>query len=84
MKLIEIIKPGFPIPKKYDAITLYPFIFYRSPAAFRRWRDHEMIHVEQIRRYGWLRFYVLYLWYNFTVGYENNLFEIEAYARAKS
>jgi hypothetical protein len=66
----------------HDAITIYPFIFIK-----RKMKDnkvllqHEMIHIEQVKRLGWLRFYITYLWYNFTRGYKKNPFEVEAYAR---
>lgn len=51
------------LPKRLGvaAITLYPFVLFAwdSPSE-SLWR-HEMVHVEQVRRIGWLRFYVSYL-----------------------
>lgn len=39
---------------------------------------HEMEHVRQFQRYGFLRFCVLYLWESARKGYYNNRFEVEA------
>lgn len=47
------------------ATTLYPFIFFamsREEADRDRVIDHEFVHVRQVRRLGWLRFYASYLW----------------------
>ena len=60
---------------------LYPFVFFRyvpDDVLFR----HEMEHVYQIMRDGWLVFYVRYLWWHFLYGYANNPYEIEARERA--
>lgn len=43
-----------------------------------RWVRHEMKHVEQFERYGWLRFAILYLVESIRHGYFNNKFEQEA------
>lgn len=40
--------------------------------------EHELVHVDQIRRMGRLRFLVAYLWYQARYGYRNNPLEIEA------
>ena len=64
-----------------QAITLYPFIFYESEQARRKYQAHEFVHVEQVRRLGWLRFYAEYLYQNIRYGYDKNLFEIEARER---
>lgn len=44
----------------------------------RPWVLHEMKHVEQFRRYGFLRFVVLYLWESILHGYTANKYEKEA------
>ncbi len=44
----------------------------------KRWFLHEMTHIDQFRRYGLLRFIVLYLWESLRKGYYNNRFEVEA------
>lgn len=54
------------LPKilRIGAITLYPFVLIssRSIVTGQRLIKHEMAHVEQVRRDGWLYFYVRYLW----------------------
>ncbi len=39
---------------------------------------HELTHVLQWRRYGVVRFPILYLWYSIVHGYYQNPFEVEA------
>jgi hypothetical protein len=46
-----------------------------------RWVKHELVHVEQFRKYGFLRFIGMYLWESARKGYYNNRFEIEARAK---
>jgi len=48
--------------------------FLSNPA----WVVHELEHVRQFKRYGFLRFAVLYLLEHRRKGYVNNRFEIEA------
>jgi len=43
------------------ALTVYPFVFYRDKRPGVKIRAHEAIHVAQVRRDGWLRFYTRYL-----------------------
>lgn len=50
--------------------------FLQSPS----WVLHEVEHVRQFRRYGFLRFTFLYLWESLRKGYHNNRFEAEARA----
>jgi hypothetical protein len=42
------------------------------------WVLHELEHVRQFRKYGAVRFLVLYLWESARRGYYNNRFEAEA------
>ncbi|MFN5477131.1 MAG: DUF4157 domain-containing protein [Sphingobacteriales bacterium] len=49
--------------------------------ANERWVKHELVHVEQFRKYGFLRFIGMYLWESARNGYYNNRFEIEARAK---
>lgn len=42
------------------------------------WLRHELCHIEQFKRYGFLRFIFLYVKESLKVGYHNNKFEIEA------
>ena len=44
----------------------------------RRWLRHEMVHIRQFRRYGFLPFVARYLWESMLHGYYNNKYEIEA------
>ncbi|WP_240671046.1 DUF4157 domain-containing protein [Lacibacter luteus] len=48
-----------------------------------RWVKHEMAHVEQYKRYGTIRFLLLYTWYSIKHGYTNNPLEVEARAKEK-
>jgi hypothetical protein len=78
MRIREVIcKKRWFLKKSIEAITLYPFIFFHGEPT-NRTRSHEYIHVAQVRRIGWLKFYILYFWYNFKLGYLLNPFEIEA------
>lgn len=49
----------------------------------QRWVKHEMAHIDQYRRYGLVRFLLLYTWYSIKYGYRNNPFEIEAREKEK-
>ena len=51
------------VPPGADAITLYPFIFYRHKHPPKKIIDHEWVHIRQIEETGWVRFYVSYLLY---------------------
>lgn len=63
-------------------IVLYPFMLFKRSKAevsdklFR----HELQHVYQVRREGWLKFYLTYLWYQVRYGYAKNPYEVEANA----
>jgi hypothetical protein len=53
------------LPEGVDGMTIYPFIFIRpakkdTPEILM---SHEMIHVNQVRRAGWIKFYASYVWY---------------------
>src|SRR6476619_4444975 len=49
-----------------------------------RWLQHELCHVRQFQRYGYLGFLIRYLWESILHGYHNNRFEQEARAAATS
>jgi hypothetical protein len=78
------------------AITLYPFIFFsmsKEEARESRILHHEMVHVAQIRSYGWLIFYASYLlgfianfiaFKNWNTAYRFIVFEREAYSNQDS
>lgn len=75
------------------AIVLYPYVLFsdsreRVDALLLR---HEIVHVRQVRRLGWWRFYSHYLWEYFRhrcsgmegeAAYRKISFEQEAYALA--
>lgn len=42
------------------------------------WVKHELCHIEQYKRLGFIRFIALYLWDSIRHGYHNNKFEVEA------
>ena len=62
------------------AMTLGNTIIYKYPRnqISDQTHAHEMVHVEQIRREGLLKFYIKYLWYNLRYGYKKNPYEVEA------
>ena len=43
-----------------------------------RWLRHEMVHIRQFLRYGFMPFVARYLWESLLHGYYNNKYEIEA------
>ena len=82
MKL-RVIYDSCLVSSSYDAWVLFPFMFFRaakenvSDQLFR----HELEHVYQVMRVGWLCFYSKYLWYLYLHGYNEHPFELEAKAR---
>ncbi|MBN9350151.1 MAG: DUF4157 domain-containing protein [Chitinophagaceae bacterium] len=42
------------------------------------WVNHELCHVQQFKRYGYLKFITMYLYESIRNGYTKNKFEIEA------
>jgi hypothetical protein len=42
------------------------------------WYKHELVHIQQWKQHGFLKFLFLYLFYSAKYGYYNNPFEIEA------
>jgi len=46
---------------KADAITLYPFVFFadQNPPPFLV--NHERIHIDQIKKHGFFKFYFSYI-----------------------
>lgn len=70
------------LPTWVNGITLYPWILYTLPKSCisTKTRIHEWVHIEQVRRVGWLKFYASYLYYQLRYGYRNNPWEVEARA----
>ena len=61
---------------------IYPFLLFsevRGAVADQLFR-HEMQHVYQLRKLGWIRFHAKYLWSLIRHGYTDNDFEIDARA----
>ena len=65
---------------RFRGKVLYPFVLFSqsqnevSDQLFR----HELEHIYQIRRDGFLRFYLTYLYHAIRYGYKNIPYEIEA------
>ncbi len=55
--------------------TVYVLREHWYDAALRR---HELAHLGQMRRDGWLKFWVRCIYWYLTVGYDNSPYEIEA------
>ncbi len=46
--------------------------------ADKRWVRHELVHVKQFKKYGFIQFIFMYLWESVKNGYYKNKFEVEA------
>lgn len=78
-------------PKPYSGITIYPFVLINySRALAHEWFTwswlqelirHETIHIHQMQTDGLFKFYIKYMYYTIRYGYDNNPYEIEAYAK---
>ncbi|MEX1203493.1 MAG: hypothetical protein WEA59_09630 [Ferruginibacter sp.] len=42
------------------------------------WLKHELCHVQQFKRYGFVNFLLKYIWESFKKGYFNNKYEVQA------
>ena len=60
--------------------TPWNTIYYSNAKMYMdgKLRRYELMHVEQMKRDGVLKYMVMYNWYWVTIGYENNPYEIEA------
>jgi len=65
------------LPKGINGICLFPFIFVRDKSN-KILVNHELIHYEQQKELVILPFYIWYLYEQFTNGYKENRFEVEA------
>ena len=83
--------PLFKLPgyRRYSATVLGRHIFVKGDSLSPRLLQHELAHLEQVRRHGIARFYSLYLWEYFRLllkhrshhkAYWENRFEVEARA----
>jgi len=80
--MTEIICKRWILAKDIKAITLWPFIFYHGQPT-EQTRSHELVHAEQIKKLGVLKFYALWIYYTARHGYQNNPLEREAYQKQK-
>jgi hypothetical protein len=82
---IKILKKTY-----YDAIVFYPFVFFADTFenTSKPLLNHEYIHIMQIKKYGFFKYYYLYLkdYFKNLIKYKNHLdayynikFEVEAY-----
>ncbi len=47
----------------------------------KKWLRHELVHIQQFRQYGFIKFLLLYAWETLKNGYYNNKFEVAARAK---
>jgi hypothetical protein len=67
----------------YSGISIYPFIFIQKNQKSFKLIRHEYYHFLQQKRTFFLLFWVRYLWQNLTVGYNLNIYELEASQKIK-
>lgn len=93
MKIIHVKNSFIPKLLKVDGITIYPCIFFADKNPSDTLVKHEMVHVEQIKNYGWFRFYLSYLLEYLSyrvrgdsknVAYNKISYEIEAYKKQEA
>jgi hypothetical protein len=70
----------------YAGITLPPFGIYilKERIDEELLRKHELVHWEQYKRMGIIKFYATYLYYNIKYGYWNNPMEVEAREKSRN
>ena len=76
MKVREIVCKRWLLDDTWKGITLYPFIFYNGKPT-KTLRKHEWVHVDQVRRDGWFKFYWNYV-QQMRKPYSERKYEIEA------
>ena len=83
MKLRFKYSVGHWIMRGFNGKVLYPFVLFarkKEEVSTRLFR-HEMEHVYQVQRMGWIWFHVKYLYLLARYGYKNHPFELEASER---
>ena len=83
MKLRFKYSVGKWIMRGFRGKVLYPFVLFsmgKEDVPLWLFR-HEMEHVYQVQRMGWIWFHVKYLYLLVRYGYENHPFELEANER---
>lgn len=56
----------------------YDKIYYIKNKPVGRWLKHECKHLEQYKREGVLKYFIIWWWEYLTIGYDNIRYEIEA------
>lgn len=93
MKLIHAPYLFKAILKNYEAITIYPFVFYKNKPLNKLLLNHERIHFDQIQKCGVIKYYLLYIkeyilnrakGMNHLDAYLNISYEKEAYQNQKN
>jgi hypothetical protein len=46
----------------------------------KKWLKHELCHIAQFKKHGYIIFLIKYLWESLKKGYQNNKYEVEARA----
>jgi hypothetical protein len=67
----------------YSGISIYPFIFIEKKKKTFGLLKHEYIHFLQQKRTFFLIFWIRYLLQNLLVGYNLNVYELEASGKIK-
>jgi hypothetical protein len=67
----------------YSGISIYPFIFIQQDKRSFKLLKHEYFHFLQQKRTFFLVFWLRYLLQNLIVGYNLNIYELEASAKIK-
>ena len=62
--------------------SFWSCIYYKDIECMnnKKIQRHELKHIEQIDREGYIKFSIKYLWYSFKYGYRENKYEVEARA----
>lgn len=74
------------MPNGYHGAAFLPglIIFKSGIAVDPPLAAHELAHQMQMRRLGWWRFAITYLWYAVRLGYDKNPHEVAARAQERS
>lgn len=64
-------------------MVIYPYMLFKrsKEEVTDRLFRHELEHVYQVQRMGWIKFYFTYLWWLARLGYKKHPYEIEANER---
>jgi hypothetical protein len=68
----------------YSGISIYPFIFIQKDKKCFKLLKHEYIHFKQQQRNFFIFFWIRYILQNIIVGYNLNIYELEASGKIKA